>query len=484
MQTERSVGKNQLLALALSAVVATTAGCGGGGDGGASPDVSEAQLKQGVLSGMTGGPTGNFSAAVTQVVTKSQALQELQTEGQGLVSLPGNLPTLPFSARAAIRASDGNGGFGSGASDNESIQELANFIDAIIEKSTVTQNGNTYTIDPNESEICTPPDVPLEDVNKCTTFLGQMTMTVTVNATSGDQVTAATTDFRYANSVFLQTDFTPTTAYFEIRLDGTKTLLVGYNQVADAEDKVDIAAVMTGSVRFAIDAPSEQQGTLTLSIPDTVVLRDDTEGMDMTIAATNKLLSLSADATTETAELEVGLGALNVLFSDEDDFGNSFPVHLTLDAISGKMTVNETQLQVTGFTLDSIKLDVDGQTALQMALAPLSVLLEADAQNRAVVTLDSALDFSLDTTNVRSYLDDDFGSAPTDTLKVRAAAPTGAILSEVDDFNDVVKLTGAGPLTLTVEENGVSAVDLTMTADSCANFSAEPPAITACPVSQ
>jgi len=499
MQAQRLLRKNSFLALAMSTIITATAGCGGGGgddggttggDGGTAgsggpsigANVGETQLKSGVLTGLTGGPTGNFTTTITQVISKSSALRELQTESGNI----GNLPGLPsgFSARAATRAGDGSGGFDPNASNQENIQAIANLIDDIVEQSTVTRNGNTYVIDPDESRICSSPDVPVSDINQCTNFLSPMTMVVTVNATDGNNVTAATTDFLYGNSVFLQTDFTPTTAYFEIRLDGSKALLAGYNQVADPEDVVDIPAVMQGSVRFAIDAPTQQQGKLTLSIPNTVVLKDTTEGIDMTLAATNNLLSLSANAAAETAELEVGIGALSLLFSDEDDYGNRFPVHLTLDAIRGKIDVNDTQLRITGLTLDSIKLTVDGQTALDMALAPFSALLEADASNLGVVTFNSALNFALDTTNVNNYLDDDPGSAPTDTLKVRASAPAGAVLSEVDDISNTVKLTGQGPLTLSVEENGVSTANLILPTGACANLSSATPTITACPASQ
>ena len=445
--------KNRPLVIAL--VMATIAGCGGN-SGSTAPDTSnltEAGLKSSLSTGLTAGITAN-SVAIARVLSNSAALRKVSgQDGGGAVS-----------KTQKARAADGGAGPGADSS-SAALDETFNVIDAIIEKSTVSQNGNIYTIDPNETSICADPQLELDatETVQCEDILEDMSVVVTVNAVTGDEVSAATSRFKYKGETFVETDFTPTTGYYQINLAGGKQLLADLMAISGADG--GLPTTMSGSIRVAFSAPDENSGSMTLSIPQTVRIVNDAQGekiIDVTVNRTDKLLAVSADANTTSLDLEVGFDALSVLFNDQDAAG-SFPVELALKALTGKISLDDNgdTLQITGLGIDSLTLTVAGQNALTANLPKLDAVFDAAGDN-AFVQFTQALDFTFDTLNVRTYLNDK-GSV-SDFTHLSVAAPAGTKLVEAGET--AVQVASGGPLTIDFDD-GENPATVTVPQGSC-----------------
>ncbi len=447
MQTETPFFKrrNHLLALALSTVLVTVSGCGDGGGDNTQADttnISEAKLKADLTTGLTKGATANISA-ITKVLQNSAALQEVQSRASSIQ---------PKSAAKSKAAGDGLG-FG-GDSNGLGVDSLG-LIDDLIAQSTINQSGNVYTFDPNEGVICANDELGLDatEANKCAQLLQPMTFVVTVTEANGDEVTAAETAFKFNGTTFATTGFTPTSGFYEVDFGGLKPVLVKVNDLADAADKFDIPQTMTGRLRTDFTAPDENNATITVSIPEALALVNTVPGeqIDLSIGTTSKLFRMSANAATTELEVEVGLGTLSALFTDDDDV-SSFPVELALNALTGTIAVTDSgdDMQITGLGIDTLTLKVDSVDALLVNMPQLNALLDASGAN-ALVSLQSALDFSFNMTNVRQYFDD--LSPATDSTSISIAAPAGTVLTEAGD--EAIQVTG-GTLTVEIEESGVA----------------------------
>ena len=479
--------KNHLLALAMSAILVSVAGCGGGGDDdngntGAAGNVDTSQLtddalKTSIASGLTKGITST-TTTVSKVAQNSKAVNEV-------TGLTGRIQSRSLTVTKA--AGDGFG-FGDAGADDSGFDPASGLqvINDIIEKSTVTKSGNTYTIDPDESTICSDPDMTAQEIQQCTDLLEDMIVVVEVKGVSGNQVTAATTQFQYKNATFVETDFTPTTAYYQVNLAGSKTLLTDINNMAPAEDKFPVPEIMQGSLRIAADVPNENSATVTLSIPDAIRLKSTTPGdeLDLSLAATDTVASLSADASTNRLDLEVGLNAVSALFPDEDAAG-TFPVEFSLQALTGKFSVVDQgdDLRITGLGFDTVKLRVDNTDALSLQLDKLDAVLDASGTT-AFIALNKALNFQLSSTNVRNYLDD--SGSPTDTASASVTAPAGTRIAEADSNGTALKVTAGGPLNIAISESGAAPINLSVQPGQCFDPDPDlgPVGLVTCPAAQ
>lgn len=464
------------LAFALAASIVALSGCGGS-SGGDTPKatgdvdtsgVTNQSLRSSATAGMTQGITSNTSAFTT-VFSDSKALQQLS--GQ-LSNRSG------FGAGSGTTRALGDGLDSDTVTDQ--IDDALETVGELIDLSTITQNGNVYTFDPNENQICADPD-DAESAAECVSLLSHITFVITVNNVVNDQVVAATTAFKYDQSTFVVVDFTANSGYYEIQLAGLRTLLVGLNSNATDDDLIDIPAVMQGSLRLAFTAVGNESGTVTLSVPATISLSDNTEGeeLQIDIAQTDKLFSLAADGTAKTMSVEVSIGALNLLTSDDDEAG-SFPVRLALSGITGKAMVTEAgdKLTLTNISANSVTVKVEDTQAASLSLTAFDAVLDASGTN-AIATLSKALDFDLSITNLRNVFEDLFeGEGPGQTLTASIDAPSGTRVEEVGD--DLLKVMG-GSLNIVITPSDDDPVNVQIPDGSCLDTSEDAPTVTSCP---
>ncbi len=444
MQTETLFFKrrNHLLALALSTVLVTVSGCGDDGD---TANISDDQLKASLTTGLTKGVSANFTA-VSKVLQDSKALQKVQTEASSIQSK---------SAAASKAVGDG---LDFGSDEDFGMDDTLGLIDDLIAQSTINQSGNVYTFDPNESAICADEELGLDatEADKCMQLLQPMTFVVTVNATSGDEVTAADTAFKFNGTTFATTGFTPTSGFYEVDFGGLKPVLESFNNVAADEDKLDLPQTMKGKLKTKFETAGENHASITLLVPEKIELGgNNTDGdIQLSVDVTDTLLKMSANSASTTLDLEVNLNVASALWTERDDAG-SFPVELALNALSGKIAVAEggDDMRITGLGMDTITLKVDNVKALLLNMPKLDALLHADATGaNAFLRLDKLLDFQLDMQNVRQYLDNT--KATNSTAKVKIAAPAGTVVTDTMTTANApaIAVTEKGPLSVEIDD--------------------------------
>ncbi len=467
-----------LTAVSVSVLLGLAVGCGGGGSSTPSSNnlstpadtsgITPEKLKAAETKGMTQGITSTFNA-VTSVASNAPALNEVTTRANGLQTR-----SAP-QGRAADSSSSSSSSSSSGI-----VDETVRWVDELINVSTVTQSGNVFTIDPDEGQICSSSELSTDEASQCNALLPHFTMTVTVNQVVNDEVTAATTALNYDATPFAKVDFTETTGYYEIELPGTKTLLTGIGQV-DPQLAVPVPDTMNGAIRLAFAAPTENSGTLTLSIPQTVEIINTAPGeeINFNLASTNKLMELTANAATNDLGLEIGMGALDILAPGKDSTDNPITQRLVMQALSGKLalTDNGNKLQLTGLTANTLQFKVNNQDAMTLNLEPLDALLDASNANASVLTLQKALKFNLHIQNLSGVFSDIFDTAdPNAYLTATANAPSGLTITEL---GETLAKVDNGTLDVSVDNNG-TVESLSAPAGSCIDSSGSSPQVAAC----
>ncbi|HBS27250.1 MAG TPA: hypothetical protein DD827_09030, partial [Gammaproteobacteria bacterium] len=138
---------------------------------------------------------------------------------------------------------------------------------------------------------------------------------------------------------------------------------------------------------------------------------------------------------------EIGINPVDLLFTDEDSNG-SFPVHLTMNGLSGQFQLNgntET-VTVTGATLDSLTVKVDNMDAVTASLSELDFNVDGSG-DLPIIAFTKALNLDLSLTNLRGMFEEQFGSTnANETLTAALDAPLGTTLTFLE--NDIIKVTG------------------------------------------
>jgi hypothetical protein len=418
-------------------------------------DLTEVKLRENVRAGMTQGIRSNITA-VTTVASNSKVLGEATEQVNS-----------EQSRKKSRRENNGfimdQGDFSVGIAE-DSLDKFRRMIDF----STIDQNKNVYRFDPRESQVCSDPagiSTP-EDIANCQTLISHITFVVTVTKMDNKEVTSATTLFKYDEVAFAKTGFDKTSGYYEILLLGMRSLLLGINEIAEPDDKINVPSTMQGSVHIAFTAPSETSGSLTVSIPNAIKLINNTadKATQINIDVTDKLFSLSANGDTNTMEVEVSLKALDVFTTDNDDLDNSFPLQLILSSLTGKavLTENGDKLMLTGVSANGVKLKVDHLDAMLLNLKPLDALIDATG-DKTTLTLNKLLDLNFSKTNIRHYFAMD--RATTDTLTVKADADQGTTLTEYAE--DVIQVLSGN---IAINVTGVEdPFELNASAGNCIN---------------
>ncbi len=447
---------NLLLSLTLASAIVTLSGCGGGGGSKKAADVSgvtEVKLKKSLKEGLTKGLDSNVETMSSTFETVSDSF--------------GNSSSTPKYLAGVSASNNAVGGL------NTATDDIVDKFNVLIDNSTSTNSGSVYTFDPDENTICADPlfnnNTPAK-IADCASVLSNISFTSTITAVnSNNEVTAADTDFKYNTSTFSKLGFSSgNSAYYEVVLGGMSALLARINTIAGPADQIDIPDSMSGSLRIASSAQTSTSGTLTLSVPSTISVSDVSPATNINIGQTNSLFSVTADSTANTMNLNIGLSALDILFTGEDDQGNTYPQRLLIGALSGQAVVsnNGNTMTLTGITANGVQLKIDGTQALLASLTSLdATMTSANNNTQKIITLNSALDFDLALTNVRHFLDDD--DPVTNTVSFNIDAPAGTATQNVAG-NELIKVTH-GSITAVSASTGSATNTASVTVGNCLN---------------
>ncbi len=447
-------------------VAALTTGCGESSlsdliDSSDLSDLSTEQISASVKEGMTRGMTKNLDS-IGEVFADSSAFSSLGTIFSGV----GEDSAKTRSSHSNHEDDELFGGFG----------ELLGVIGDLADHSTVTNiNGDIVTLDPIESEICPAAAEALDiEAANCAAVISQITLEVDVDTIVNNEVVDATATVKFAQDTFLIVDFTLTSLYYETHLAGLKSFLTGVAQIEG--ETADLPDTMTGTVRLAATISGEDAGAITLSIPTTVNLASTSPQTNINIAATAKLFELAVNGNDETLSFEIGINPIDLLFTDSDSTGE-FPVHLTMDGLSGQLQLNDDILTITGVTLDSLTIEVDGVEALTAALSELDFTLDGSG-DFPVIALAKALNFDLSMKNVRGIFEDEFESTdPNQQITAALDADSGTTLTILDD--DLTQVTGGSASIVVNSPDGD--VNIQVAAGLCLDDSGDEPVVVSCP---
>lgn len=445
-----------LLGLTLASSTIILNGCGGGG-GDSEKDVNvsgvtEVKLKKSLKDGLTKGLDSNVETMSSTFETVSDSFNN------------DNKPKYLAGISASINTVSGL---------SKATDEIVEKFNLLIDNSTSTNNGSVYTFDPDETTICA--DSSLNNntpakIADCETVLSNITFTSTIvatNNTTGD-VTAADTDFKYSGATFSKLGFSSgNSAYYEIVLNGMSALLTGFNTIiTDPNDKFDIPDTMTGSLRLASSAQSPTSGTFTISVPSAISIIDAApNNTAIDIGQTGSLFSVTANSTANTMNVSIGINAVDILTTNDNNPSDTFAQQLVISALSGQVVVsnNGNTITLTGITANGIELKLDGTQALMANLAPLTATLISTNNTQKVATLNSVLDFDLIMTNARYFLDDNDPVTHAQFVKLDAAS--GTSLQAVAG-NDLIKVT-TGSITAESTSTGNASNTVTVPVNSC-----------------
>jgi hypothetical protein len=250
---------------------------------------------------------------------------------------------------------------------------------------------------------------------------------------------------------------------------------------------------LTGAVRLSLHKDGEKKATFAAAVlaPIDVAEKraDGAQGPEIKLAATDPVLSLTADGIMQTAGVKVNVGALDV-WTNWSVTGTTAAanrdLHVAVGALTGESTFKEgiDELTAKGLGIGATTVQVRGATIFDLGLNPndmrrfdLKVTLDAGGQPRFEITprFDLSLGFHL------GLVATDLSSAPPsyaldETYSLRldngGAPATVSSAPATATFGGGVKV-GAGTLTLASSK---VAEPITVPAGKCLTGVSMPPA--------
>lgn len=327
------------------------------------------------------------------------------------------------------------------------------------------RNGARITIDPDDEAVCAEELVDMNanqaELERCRALVSDML--VQIDAQSD---TEGTMTYLFRDRPLATVGYTSNSNSFELNLGVLKTL-------ADADLALDPEYndsspldTVEGAIRMSAVATNItsgfEAGSVSLEVSQPIaVISADTD--TMLSLGNGKIFSMTADAASENATIEIALGALRAS-EKESDFVNSIDMKgLTaiLDIVSDS---DQLTVRNLGIGNGPLTLALDNTEVVNLGLDTFGFTV---SDSDEAYTLSGGLNLRL---LVRNILDD---NTVSDTLfsLLEITAPAGTALSE--QFNDSLMVASGGPLNYsltTQDENGEQIINqVTVSAGQCAD---------------
>lgn len=301
---------------------------------------------------------------------------------------------------------------------------------------TASREGNRIIIDPDDQAVCEGEVFIGDDhLQQCLELIKDLTVQLDAVTEQSGQIT-----YLYQGRPLLEVIYGPNAASYELDL-GTY-FNVESAAAAFLNQAMEVAS-MSGKVRLVMHVENansgNESGTVTLAVPEPIAI-NDVDGSQLSLAASN-IFTMTSDAATGTASIELGMGALRMLMTDPLGGADST---FSMAGLRGVLSFDE---QTEGLTVSNfsfagapLRMNIDGVTA-QVSLSPLGFI----ASGAGNMVLSQALNLSVSA----SANDPEFGSA---TVALRASAPAGTRITDSDLLSETV--TAGGPLSLNYSVTG------------------------------
>lgn len=433
------------------------AACGGGGGSSTDPitpaqtdfsNITNSQA-QAAAKNLIGGNVNQTIAALGAIATSSSAIN---TSASSVgIQIPDTFSTTSSLTRAV---------------DNSATaaieQQILEAIDLLFNSG--IRVGDTITYDPDEQAMCanalmeqlpgladnldelladssddsTDTDDTSSAIEDCVDLYKHVTVVLTI---LGDE--QGTLVIKYDSFNFLTIGYKTDETYAEIDLAQLKSIIEAIATLDDQAEDPDLPSVFEGVIRLTSTVLGTDNGKITLSIEQDINVVDDTDDTtesdtSISVAATPKVIELTANATDNTASVEVALASINAIFPfdvdpDTERQGDLFIPGLTLKA---ELSSNGDQLVFSNVGI--------GNSTLVFDVSDLSILFLDEGVNQD----ESAEDFKITL--------DTFGFTIDGTQKTIAFPEMFTALLQINDEFDLLEaFQFEGSLELTVGEGTV-----------------------------
>jgi len=267
--------------------------------------------------------------------------------------------------------------------------------------------------------------------------------------------TSGTVAYRFDGSEPLVLGYTSISAYIEVDLAQLKSAVESIMMVVNPSAPTELPVTFNGVIRVTETELGANAASITVGVTEGINIDGMFDGQQatFTLAPTDKLLEIIADADAQTGSVELSVGAISALFPVQDDASMTVLAgELSLAALTGRFDLdNNTQtLSVTNFGIGDqpFTVKVDGQEAVRLALDTLSMTLNGNEAN-----FETGLSINLFANNISGILDDFLDMTTMPVMGTLAlAAPAGTVFLDVQDptnpMMDITQVMSGGPLTV------------------------------------
>lgn len=354
---------------------------------------------------------------------------------------------------------------GIGALWSDDAQSLIDTtLDLSSEENTI-RDGTRITIDPDDAAVCAEELVDMstdqQEFQRCQILVSDML--VQIDASSDD---AGTMTYLFENQPLAIVGYGPNSNSFELNLATLKSLVDAEDLLnPDTGDESPLDTIQ-GAIRLSATATNatsgQEAGSVAVEVSQPIAIASADTGTTLTLG-NGKIFGMTADAATESASLELAVGALQASAEDEGSVSSIDMSGLTA-IIEFANDSDILTVRNLGVGRGPLRVALDNTDVLNLGLDTLGFSVQMED---GVITLDGALNLSV---LIREIFED---NTVSDTLfsMLEMTAPAGTQIA--DQFNDSLMVSSGGPFNYsltTQDENGNPLIDqLTVNAGQCAD---------------
>ena len=351
----------------------------------------------------------------------------------------------------------------------DDAQSLINTSLDLGDSSNTEREGSRITIDPDDAAVCSEQLVGRSNDNaefmRCQALVGDML--VRIDAASD---TAGSMTYLFRDQPLVIVDYSASSNAFEINLGTLKTLIDADNELNPEFGDDSPLDTLRGAIRASAVATNTtagaEAGSVSLDVTQAIEVASADAGSSLSLGI-GKIFGMTADAATETASLELAVGALGISEAFDDTVSR-----LDMSGLTAVIDIasNADQLTVRNLGIGDgpLRFALDNAEVANIGLDTFGFTVGFDeTTDEQVITLNGQLNLR---SLVREVLEDDTVS---DTLfeLLEITAPSGTQLR--DQLNGSQMVLSGGPLNYsltTQDENGSQVVDtVTVSAGQCAD---------------
>lgn len=323
---------------------------------------------------------------------------------------------------------------------------------------TVTREGDVITIDPDDARLCADLQLTLTD---CEAIAAEVL--VVIDAVTED---TGVIHYQYASQDVLQVGYAPMKTSAEVSLGPLLSLMQAVEAADPAFVESGLPESMTGAVRWSAevlnDAEGQEAGSADFSVTSAVSISDNA-GNDYFTVAPSDVLSVSFDAATGVADLDVGLGAVQAVFSMADEFAvegeQPTVIGLSMNGATANLSYAESTETIQGTNVGLANapfvLSMDGQELMRVSVQTFGFTASGLTGE---LLIDTPL--SIDANAAGAV------AGASSNFSVSAPAGTGLL-----PVNDVTQVTQGGPLSVAASfsdgAGGTSSDSVVISAGEC-----------------